>query len=552
LVRGTIPAQSVEFSKGIGGVTQTYYRHQAVITGLQEGTDYSYRVLMNGEPLLGDDELMFRTQGIAAFQFLAVGDTGSGSVEQVKVSQRMEREKPRFVLHTGDLSYPTSTFENLERNYFDQYRGMMKRLPFFPCPGNHDYYETEAYPYVSVHDLPVEQVQESDQGRYFSFEWNNAHIVSLDTNTPLIRAAHGTGAMLKWFRSDLEKSKKFWNIVYFHHPPYAFGPNETDSLSAAARELITPIIDEFPVPVVFNGHEHSYQRSHPVRLGRLEDNGTVYVTTGGGGAPLYPVYENPLLAAGASIHHYVRATVDGYTMKLDTISLNGNEIDSVTIAPNPRFSTTPVLNSASFSPAIAAGGLVSIFGRQLAAIDNTATKFPLPTELSNLKVTINGIPAPLLMVSAYQVNAQLPFGITGAATLRLTTPNGSIEQAIDVLEFAPAIFDAAVFHPDGSAVTRDWPAAGGEQLTIYCTGLGSLRSQVPAGNGVDGPVPTTRPVALHFSDTDAPVSYAGAAPGLAGVYKVVFDVPAGTAGGQHSMFLSVAGTRSNPIQIFVG
>jgi uncharacterized protein (TIGR03437 family) len=548
----TVSAISEEYTSRITGSPQTYYRHHVVLTGLQAGTDYTYRVLMDDQPVLGDDELAFRTTGVNAFEFLAFGDSGSGSQEQVRLGQKMSRENPRFILHTGDLCYPDSTFENLERKYFDHYRGMMKKTPFFPCPGNHDYSNTEAIPYVTVHDLPVDEVRESDQGRYFSFDWNNTHFVSLDTNTPLIRAAHRTGDMLNWFRSDLEKTKKFWTVVYFHHPPYAFGPNEKDSLSKAARDLIVPIIDEFGIPLVLNGHEHSYQRSHPIRRGRIDDNGTVYVTTGGGGAPLYPVYANPLMGAGATIHHYVKASVDGYQMTLESISINGNEIDRVTLAPKPVLSANAVLDSASFLPAVAAGGLISIFGKFLSAIDATAARMPLPRELSSLKVSINGQPIPLLMATAHQVNGQIPFDIIGPARVTVTTPNGSTETTIHVREFAPAVFEGKVFHDNGTPVSEESPALPGELLTIYATGLGPLREDVPAGTAPEAPVPTAAPVEVRISDMDAAVAFAGLAPGLAGVYKVVFRIPETASAGAHTAFLDVAGFRSNVTPLLVG
>jgi acid phosphatase type 7 len=548
----TMSAVTEEFTSQITGSLQTYYRHQAVLTGLQAGTDYKYRVLMDDEPVLGDDELAFRTTGVNEFQFLAFGDSGTGSAEQVRLGQKMSRENPRFVLHTGDLCYPDSTFENLERKYFDHYRGMMKQTPFFPCPGNHDYYNTEAVPYITVHDVPVEEIRESDHGRYFSFDWNNAHFVSLDTNTPLVRAANRTGDMLNWFRSDLETTKKFWTVVYFHHPPYAFGPNEKDSLSKAARDLIVPIIDAFGVPLVLNGHEHSYQRSHPIRRGRIDDNGTVYVTTGGGGASLYPVHANPLLGAGASIHHYLRASVDGYSMTLESVSINGNEIDRVTLTPKPILSAEAVLDSASFLPAVAAGGLISIFGKFLSAIDATAARIPLPRELSKLNVTVNGQPIPLLMATAQQVNAQLPFDIVGSATVRVTTPNGSVDTTIQVREFAPSVFEGKVFHDDGTPVSEEAPASPGELVMLYATGLGPLREDVPAGTAPETPVPTAAHVEVLVSGEDAAVIFAGLAPGLVGPYKVMFRVPEAAAAGQHTAFVSVAGFRSNVTTLLVG
>ena len=72
-----------------------------------------------------------------------------------------------------------------------------------------------------------------------------------------------------------------------------------------------------------------------------------------------------------------------------------------------------IVNGASFVPgqAIAPGSLFSIFGTQLAAAPAGADTIPLSTSLSNVSVSFNGVPAPILFVSSGQINAQLPWNV---------------------------------------------------------------------------------------------------------------------------------------------
>jgi len=63
------------------------------------------------------------------------------------------------------------------------------------------------------------------------------------------------------------------------------------------------------VDVVFNGHEHNYERN--------EVNGVTYVVTAGGGAPLYPMQERePTQVAFALEYHFVLVEIDDHHLQL--------------------------------------------------------------------------------------------------------------------------------------------------------------------------------------------------------------------------------------------
>src|SRR5262249_36335791 len=154
-------------------------------------------VLLDGQELGPDQrsEFRFRTAGEGPFTFLAYGDSGLGTPEQKQVAERMARETapvPAFVLHVGDIPYVSGTFDEFQRRHFPFYRTMMRRVPFFTAPGNHEYVTNSAAPYLSLHAPPVDDVPIADRGRYYSFDWGNVHFVSLDSNRPLVDAAKGT------------------------------------------------------------------------------------------------------------------------------------------------------------------------------------------------------------------------------------------------------------------------------------------------------------------------------------------------------------------------
>ncbi len=553
------PASVREFPTAETRLRQPYFQYQADLTGLNPGTEYHYRVLVDGEELIGADDLRLRTAvPSGGFQFVVFGDSGMGTPEQLRLAQMMIRERPALVLHTGDIAYYSGTFEQLENEYFKQYLHLMKRVPLFPCPGNHEYETSGCRPYLAVHAVPSEEVPSTERGRYYSFDWGNAHFLSLDSNESLTAAARGTGKMLEWLDADLQRTRHFWKIAYFHHPPFASGPNENDPQSALARAHLVPILERRGVQLVFGGHEHSYQESHPLRGGNVvgAGQGTVYITSGGGGAFLYPVLPRPRIAYSESAHHYIRVDVDGYRLLMRVIRLDGQEIDRLVLAPPPGINAGAVVNAASFTRSLAPGSLISIFGRQMAADDGSATAVPLPDTIGRLNVTLNGRRIPLLFVSPSQVNAQLPFDVTGQATLRVTTPNGSAETSITIAETAPALFSpASLVHGDGSVITPSSPAVPGEVILVFLTGLGRVTGTITAGQAPASAMAARASVNVQIGTHSVTPLYAGLAPGFVGLYQVNLRLPENLADGVHPLRVVAGGLEnavaSNPVNLAV-
>ena len=550
-------ARSREFTVAETGLSSPYFHHQAELTGLSGDAEYFYRVVVSGQSLTTGDS--FRTDGPGPFTFLALGDSGLGTPEQSQVAQRMNGERPALVLHTGDVVYPSGTFAQFEASYFAYYQDLMKRTPFFPALGNHCYETNNAAPYLAVHAMPTDNVPLLDRGRYYSFDWGNAHFISLDTNTPLVSAVSGTGQMLEWLENDLRRTRKFWRIVYYHHAPYASGPHENDSTAAAVRARVVPILERYGVQLALNGHEHSYQRSFPLRAGRVvaPGAGIVYITTGGGGARLYPVFPRDYLEQAESFHHYLRGEVQGSRLIVRAIRADGVEFDNLTLAPQPVITSESMVNSASFMPALAPGALVSIFGSNLAALESQATRLPLPTELSGVAVTLNGRRLPLLYVSSSQINAQVPFDVQGPATLRVITPNaqqGSMDATVTIADAAPGLFSPfTVVHANGVPVTAASPAEPGEPVAIFLTGLGRVNGEIAAGQAAPlSPLLTARaPVVAQLGGINVAPSFAGLAPGFVGLYQVNIQVPVNLSSGAQTLRIMANGVPSNAHSILV-
>jgi hypothetical protein len=303
------------------------FLNEAVAEGLTPGAEYAYALTSNP-----GERFRFRTPSAGPIRLIVFGDSGSGSEEQLGLVPRMLVETPDLALHTGDLAYPLGTQDAYRSFYFTPYRDMMPSVPFYPCPGNHDYIDDRADAYRAFMRVPEDSVPAEGAGLYYSFDWGEAHFVSLDPNAPLWAAASGSGRMLAWLDEDLKGSKARWKIPFFHHTPYATGNHEGETTADLVHRFVVPILERRGVRLVFAGHEHSYQRSHPLRGGALDtENGTVYVTTGGGGGGLYPAPPSPLQAVGYSEHHFVSAQIEGDRMHVRAIGLDGTQLDAFSL-----------------------------------------------------------------------------------------------------------------------------------------------------------------------------------------------------------------------------
>ena len=108
-----------------------------------------------------------------------------------------------------------------------------------------------------------------------------------------------------------------FRVAVFHHPPYSYGGHDSNH---NVRNLWNPLLEQFNVELVFNGHNHFYQRILP-------ENGITYVITGGGGAPLYNPEEHENVVINVKQHHFVRVEYYLGNLTCTAININGETID---------------------------------------------------------------------------------------------------------------------------------------------------------------------------------------------------------------------------------
>ncbi|MGA2590613.1 MAG: hypothetical protein ABSH32_11900 [Bryobacteraceae bacterium] len=299
-------------------------------------------------------------------------------------------------------------------------------------------------------------------------------------------------------------------------------------------------------------------------------NGSVTVTFSDDETPVHLKIASP---AGTWLNSWSPPSTT--SVILTATAVDGALTGSVTIGGTVQSNAdVPVLNAggivsaASYSPIAipSPGEIVSIFGSNLADGTESATQLPLPTQMQNAFVLLGSQMMPLLYVSPTQINAVVPYGLTGGTAQQAVARRGSrlsLPQRIPVAAADPAFFTTNAsgqgqghiyVEPGNSLAGSSTPATAGDVLTMYCTGLGAVTQPVTAGSAAPSqPLAyTAGTVSVTIGGQPATVQFAGLAPGFAGLYQINAKMPSGVpTGEQIPVVITVFGINSPPVTIAV-
>ena len=170
------------------------------------------------------------------FQFAVIGDSRDGEKVYAYLIKRILKRKPDFIIHLGDMV--PSPREREWQEFFEASKPIT--LPFFPVVGNHD----------------------------------------VGTGKDKCRISK---EQRSWLEGVLSSSKEKFKLVFIHRPLFL----PLDSLKAGRaldkypveRDELHRLFLRNKVKAVFEADDHRYDRR--------EEDGILYLISGGGGAPLY-------------------------------------------------------------------------------------------------------------------------------------------------------------------------------------------------------------------------------------------------------------------------
>src|SRR5579871_2622962 len=164
---------------------------------LKPGTTYYYDVL-NGR---AEGKGYFKTapRGDTPFEFVLYGDTRTRhDVHKRVIATMLAHSSPEFAIQSGDLVENAQDSEQWPI-YFDIEKDWLRKISFFPLPGNHERNDRTFFTYFEAKP-------------YYSFDWGGVHFMAIDTDianistVPAMRNAFWAEE-LRWLEGELQASQ---------------------------------------------------------------------------------------------------------------------------------------------------------------------------------------------------------------------------------------------------------------------------------------------------------------------------------------------------------
>jgi 3',5'-cyclic AMP phosphodiesterase CpdA len=246
-----------------------------------------------------------------------IGDTGTGDKAQYDVGAALARSRAtfpyEFVIMNGDNMYGGERPQDYVRKFELPYKPILDaKVPFYASLGNHDDPNQRFYKPFNMNGE-----------RYYTFKKDQlgtpgVRFYALDSN-------YLTTDQLRWLEKELANSDSPWKIAFFHHPLYSSGGRHGSEMDL--RQQLEPLFLKYNMSVVFQGHDHFYERTKPQK-------GIVYFVVGGS-AKLRQgdiIARSPLTAAGNDTDYtYTLVEIAGDTMNFQTLTRAGKRVDSGSI-----------------------------------------------------------------------------------------------------------------------------------------------------------------------------------------------------------------------------
>jgi len=277
--------------------------YRATVDNLAPGAEFRYRVRRDGTTRFEATARARKSAG-QPHRFVAFGDGGAKTWEQMAIAYRTALARPDFVMVAGDLVYAKGRFSEYLEKFFPIYNSdilaptagapLLRSTPMLVAPGNHDLLERnlDAYPdalaYFLVWALPLNGPITKPGAPQtptlrgspahtrpfldlagpayprmanYAFDYGDVHWTVLDTN---LYADWNDPALRAWLEADLAAAQDApWRFVAFHQPPFHSSVAHGDEQQT---RILAETLEKYRVSLVFSGHIHNYQRTYPLRF----------------------------------------------------------------------------------------------------------------------------------------------------------------------------------------------------------------------------------------------------------------------------------------------
>ncbi len=298
--------------------------HSVELVDLQADTMYQFR--------LGETGSIYKFRTCPKdlkrpLKFAIAGDVYFYLYLLRKMNQEIASSDPDFVIVGGDLAY-THGHKTLFKGrdweakrwgtFFREWHKQMvapdgRLIPMLVVVGNHDVKPHElGGAFYSLFAFPEKNkaYRALDFGPYFS-------LFLLDTNH-----THPIGGeQALWLEEALSRRAEVpFKIPVYHVGAYPSVYPYESRVPKMIRELWTPLFEKHGVKLAFENHNHAYKRTHPIKAGKVDPEGVVYLGDGAWGvSPRKPknIKNQWYMAKSAQLNCFWLVTLsqEGYAVK---------------------------------------------------------------------------------------------------------------------------------------------------------------------------------------------------------------------------------------------
>ncbi|HHH49587.1 MAG TPA: hypothetical protein ENK52_01260, partial [Saprospiraceae bacterium] len=262
--------------------------------------------------------------------FVVIGDTRNRHDVHSEILGKLLEKNPRFIVNSGDLVRNGRAIKDWEA-FFKVSNSLMRNTPYYPVLGNH---EKDSPYYYDFFDLPNNE-------KYYYFTVGDALFIVLDSegkeiSEPSFISDENSDQFWeeafkdyfvkqkKWLENVLNLNDDAGFIFIFQHKPLYSIMKSREKEAKQRRAFWGDIFSRHGVQVFFNGHDHHYH--HAI------DNNVHFITSAGGGAPLYNFDAiQPETIKYAKIEHFVNVEIKKEKAILHVIDINDNEMETIEI-----------------------------------------------------------------------------------------------------------------------------------------------------------------------------------------------------------------------------
>jgi hypothetical protein len=311
------PGASFLFSRGEARI------HEVHACGLVPDSRYQYRV--GGEQSFSTWKTIETPPSpstSATFRFAVIGDTRTHPEVWGELSRAIDEADPDVILFTGDAVESGGDLADWDA-FFNASGDLLSRRLLLFSHGNHEFLAPDYFAQIA---MPGNE-------QWFDVRWKNLHFVALndtvmDEDDVLVTQPVFMDTVFAADDADI------WRVTFHHQDLYSITAAHESDLTL--RHTWGPAFDRNHVAFDFEGHNHVYERTLPIKADALaaDGRGTTYVVAGGGGAPLYgeAVSDQWFAFQRHVIHSWVLVDVTDESLTISAHDIYGRTLDVGTIA----------------------------------------------------------------------------------------------------------------------------------------------------------------------------------------------------------------------------